>query len=240
MKMFGGLKVYLIGPELPIENLAKDLKLFDVRQIIIESEEEIPSKPKNEPKKKPAYVGLFARRQADKKNFSKFFDECCMKSESSYLNTADMHKAYSNWIANHHAGSPVTAQTMGKYAKQCKKVRTLRSKADNGYQNLYLDITLKDSSKSTTKVGLGEIYKFYKKHYVPENPPCDKIPLDEVYSVYKEWCKEQGTQPVIFNTFSKSTRFIVKKSHLEFHGKSPKGGNRRWLVGYKFRTPISK
>lgn len=238
MNMLRGLKVYLVGPELSIANLAKDLAFFEVRQIVIE--EERSSKPKKEQKEKSSCVGLAAKIQNDKKNFKKFFDECCMQSESSYLSTTDLHTAYLTWVANHHAGNPIPAHIMGKYIKQFKKIRTLRSKANKGFQNLYLDITLKDSSKATTKVGLGEIYKFYKKHYVLDNPTCDKIPLDEVYSVYKEWCKEQGTRPVIFNTFSKSTRFIVKSSHLEFHGRNSKGGRRRWLAGYKFRGPINK
>lgn len=241
MRMLGRLKMYLLGPELAIDKLSSEIKLLSEDSFIMEVEDRpISEKTPTRTSKKKHNFKRDSIKKKERKTFCRFFDECCVKEEGSYLNTANLYEAYTNWIAARHAGTPITAQTMGKYMNQSKKIRTLASKTYRDYHNLYLDINLKDSSIQTTKVCVGEIYKFYKKHFVLDKPPCDPIPLDEIYTIYKNWCNEQGTVPIRFHGFSKSTRVIMKKSHLEFHGKSPKGGARRWLTGYKFNQPIPK
>lgn len=241
MRMLGRLKLYLLGPELSIDKLSSEIKLLSEENFIVEAldPEDLTAPRKKSTKKKPNFK-RDSKRKKERKTFCRFFDECCVKEEGSYLNTANLYEAYTNWISAHHAGDPISTLSMGKYMNQSKKIRTLTSKTYKDYHNLYLDINLKDKSTPTTKVCLGEIYRFYKQHFVLDNPPCDPIALDEIYTIYKNWCNEQGIQPVRFHGFSKSTRVIMKKSHLEFRGKSPKGGTRRWLTGYKFNQPIPK
>ena len=110
----------------------------------------------------------------------------------------------------------------------------------NNYQSFYVDLMFKDGYKSKNKSAMGEMYRFLKSHFVPDHEPCEKIALDNIYNVYKGWCKTQGIQPIHFHGFSKLTRIIMGARHLHFQGKSCKGGARRWLSGFQFRKPIEK
>lgn len=239
MRLVGRMKMYLIDPNVPIEQLLKSSQQIDVANFIFENVEmDVPAEdkdltPKKILRKKETY------KKEEKKAFSKFISTCIAKEESSYVTIQDLYEAYANWMSEKQVGTPISIFAFGKYLSTIAKVRNLQGKANNQYHTIYLGINLKNKTRELEKDAIGELYKFYKRHFVKDNPPCVKIPLNEIYEVYKNWCQQEGTQPILYNSFSKNTRIIMGPSHLEFCGRTRKG-RRRWLLGYQFRKPNSK
>lgn len=239
MRLAGNMKLYLIDPKVSIEQLIKSSQHIDEANFILETVDqkkikidERPHRSKKINKKKDDNIN-------EKRAFYKFISTCTVKEEGSYVTIQELHEAYVNWILENHVGDPVSLVAFGKYLNSIINVPSLQGKSLGQRHHIYLNINLKTTDKTLTKDAVGEIYKFYKLHFVKDSPPSIKIPLDEIYEVYENWCEEQGTQPVWYNTFSKNTRILMGSSSVEFHGRIARG-RRRWLLGYRFKKPDSK
>lgn len=239
MRLVGNMKLYLIDPRVSIEQLIKSSQHIDEANFIVETVDqkkikvdERPHRSKKISKKENDYI-------KEKREFNKFISTCTVKEEGSYVTIQELHEAYVNWISENHVGDPISLVSFGRYLNSIVKVQSLQCKSLDQRHHIYLNINLKNTDKNLTKDAVGELYKFYKLHFIKDSPPNIKIPLDEIYEVYKNWCKEQGTQPVWYNTFSKNTRILMGSSNIEFHGRISRG-RRRWLLGYRFRKPESK
>ena len=239
MRLVGSMKMYLIDPNISIEHFIKNSQEIDVANFILEQMDMKDIEGgQNLPPKKSSRKRLPYKRE-EKKTFSKFISACTAKEEGSYVTIQNLYEAYVNWMSEKQVGNPISIYAFGKYLSTIARIRNLKGKASKQYHTIYLDINLKNKDRVLEKDAVGELYKFYKLHFVRDNPPRVKIPLNEIYEVYKNWCRQEGTQPILYNTFSKNTRIIMGASHLEFFGRTKKG-RRRWLSGYQFRKPISK
>ena len=248
MKLAGRLKLYLLGPELPIEKLASSVQLIDVQQFIIE--DEIPSesiiekkvcKEQDDPKKIKSGTPIAPRKQSrkeeqinsDAKLFMKFFDESFVKDEASYIGTTELYDAYKEWLKTYPGKQPLRAQVIGKYLKNCRNVRSLSTKVDNRNIHLHIGIALKERSKKSKKIVLGELYRFYKIHLLHSRDSSDKIAVDNLYHLYLTWCEQEKNTPVTGLVFSRVMSLFLPKKSLFYKGTNPVNGCwRRWISGY--------
>lgn len=217
-----------MGPELP--PFPKNFELIDTQDFVLDDDGNDDLEYEHGEK----YQFREGQSKKNRKNFCGFFDECLAREFGSYVSLDDMYSAYLDWMETNKLGDGMNRQAFGRHLKDCKKTRKLHSRVQGEKQIIYLDLKFKDESNATNKVVNGEIYKFYKLHFIPDSSSNERIPVDRIYSLYKKWCNQQGLCPIHPNGFSRTTTKLMKKSSLHCYGKTENGGTRRWLLGHRF------